>query len=111
MSRFIAPFLLVLLLSVVSQTLAQSTDRPARPPVLKSGGTYRSEENSPRTSASEWPAARANRNRNSASLVTVPAVVMDRNGRYVANLRRDEFRVYEDGVEQQLVYFNSIEKP
>ena len=36
---------------------------------------------------------------------------MDRNGRYVANLKRDDFRVYEDGVEQQLTYFNSIERP
>src|ERR1041385_5922527 len=111
MSRFIAPFLLVLFLSTVSQPLAQSTDRPARPPVLKSGGTYRGEENSARTSASESATLPANRNGNSASLVTVPAVVMDRNGRYVANLKRDDFRVYEDGVEQQLVYFNSIEKP
>jgi VWFA-related protein len=111
MNRFIAPFLLVLFLSAVSQILAQSADRPARPPVLKSGGTYRGEEKSTRTSTSESPAPRANRNSNSASLVTVPAVVMDRNGRYVANLKRDDFRVYEDGVEQQLAYFNSIEKP
>src|SRR5437763_16448331 len=111
MSRFITPFLLVLFLSAVSQTFAQSTNGPARPPVLRSGGTYRGEENSPRTSSSDSAAPRANRNNNSASLVTVPAVVMDRNGRYIANLKRDDFRVYEDGVEQQLTYFNSIEKP
>src|SRR5205085_11639154 len=46
-------FLLVLFLSAVSQTFAQSTNGPARPPVLRSGGTYRGEENSPRTSSSD----------------------------------------------------------
>lgn len=44
-------------------------------------------------------------------LVTVPAVVMDRNGRYIGNLRREDFRIYEDGVEQTVAYFASIERP
>jgi Ca-activated chloride channel family protein len=44
-------------------------------------------------------------------MITVPAVVMDRNGRYVANLRKEDFHIYEDGVEQKLSYFASVEKP
>ena len=36
---------------------------------------------------------------------------MDRNGRYIANLRKEDFRIYEDGVEQNVAYFGSIEKP
>ncbi len=44
-------------------------------------------------------------------MVTIPAVVMDRYGRYIANLRKEDFRVYEDGVEQNVAYFGSIEKP
>ena len=47
----------------------------------------------------------------STSLITVPAVVMDRNGRYIANLRKEDFKIYEDGVEQNLTYFASVEKP
>ena len=47
----------------------------------------------------------------STSLITVPAVVMDRQGRYVANLKKDDFKIYEDGVEQQVSYFASVEKP
>ena len=111
MSRFIAPLLLVLFLSTFSQSLAQSNDRPARPPVLKSGGTYGGDDNSRRTSGTESTASRSNAGGRAASLVTVPAAVMDRNGRYIANLKRDDFRIYEDGVEQSLAYFNSIEKP
>jgi hypothetical protein len=47
----------------------------------------------------------------STSLITVPAVVMDRNGRYVGNLRKEQFQIFEDGIEQKITYFASIEKP
>jgi len=47
----------------------------------------------------------------STSLITVPAVVMDRNGRYIGNLRKEDFRIFEDGVEQPVTYFASVEKP
>jgi Ca-activated chloride channel family protein len=36
---------------------------------------------------------------------------MDRDGRYVGNLRKEDFRIYEDNVEQQVAYFAPIEKP
>lgn len=45
------------------------------------------------------------------SLVTVPVSVMDRSGRYVPDLRQKDFRIFEDGVEQQVAYFASVEKP
>ncbi len=34
--------------------------------------------------------------------VVVPVTVKDRNGNLVADLRRDEFRVFEDNVEQEI---------
>jgi len=36
---------------------------------------------------------------------------MDRNGRYIANLRKEDFRVYENDVEQNVSFFASVEKP
>jgi VWFA-related protein len=36
---------------------------------------------------------------------------MDRNGRFIPNLRQQEFRIFEDGVEHEVAYFASIEKP
>ncbi len=47
----------------------------------------------------------------STSLITVPAEVLDRSGRYLGNLKKDDFRIYENGVEQQLAYFASVEQP
>src|SRR5712691_280760 len=40
-------------------------------------------------------------------LVTLTATVMDARGRYVANLRQNDFAVYEDGVKQELAYFTT----
>ena len=42
-----------------------------------------------------------------AELVTLTATVTDARGRYVANLKRNDFAVYEDGVRQELTYFNT----
>lgn len=45
------------------------------------------------------------------ALVTIPVSVMDRSGRYIPDLRQEDFRVYEDGVEHEVAYFASVEKP
>jgi Ca-activated chloride channel family protein len=45
------------------------------------------------------------------SLVTVSARVVDHKGKYVSNLRQEDFRIFEDGVEQKLAYFEPVEKP
>jgi len=83
------------------------------PPVLRSGGTYSSnqadsqkDKDSGSTDVDEGSVVRV-----STSLITVPAVVMDRNGRYIANLRKEDFHIYEDGVEQNVAYFASVERP
>ena len=47
----------------------------------------------------------------STALVTVPVSVLDRQGRFVPGLRKEDFRVFEDGVEQEVAYFESAERP
>jgi Ca-activated chloride channel homolog len=41
----------------------------------------------------------------SVELINVAATVTDRNGRFVPGLHREDFRIYEDGVEQPLTHF------
>jgi VWFA-related protein len=36
---------------------------------------------------------------------------MDRDGRYIPNLRKEDFRLWEDGVEQNVAFFSSVDKP
>ncbi|HJX91695.1 MAG TPA: VWA domain-containing protein [Pyrinomonadaceae bacterium] len=45
------------------------------------------------------------------TLVTIPVSVMDRDGRYVPNLRKEDFRLWEEGVEQDVAFFSSVDKP
>jgi VWFA-related protein len=45
------------------------------------------------------------------SLVMVPVAVMDRNGHYVPQLRRENFRIEENGVQQRIAYFATTEAP
>jgi Ca-activated chloride channel family protein len=85
---------------------AQSVDAGRRPPVLR-GTDPATAQPRDRTNSTENRSANAG----TATVVMIPTVVMDRNGRYVANLRKEDFRVYDDGVEQQVAYFAPIEKP
>ncbi len=44
-------------------------------------------------------------------LVTTPVTVMDRNGRFLPGLRKRDFKVFENGVAQEITYFQSEETP
>lgn len=45
------------------------------------------------------------------TLVRVPVSVRDRDGRYVVDLKKEDFRIYEDGVEQQVAHFGDVDEP
>ncbi len=106
-------FLAGLVMSMEVVTLAQTPEPTRTRPVLRSTGVYAGGQEQ-----SQQPANKGSNEideesvvRVNTSLITVPAIVMDRNGRYISNLRKDDFRIYEDGVEQKISYFASVEKP
>jgi Ca-activated chloride channel homolog len=45
------------------------------------------------------------------ALVTVPVSVLDRQGRFIPNLRREDFSVFENGIEQSIAFFEPADKP
>ena len=45
------------------------------------------------------------------NLVTFPVSVLDRNGRFIPGLRQQDFKIFENGVEQKIEIFNSVEQP
>jgi Ca-activated chloride channel family protein len=45
------------------------------------------------------------------SLVTIPVSVMDRDGKFVSLLKKRDFRIYEDGVEQDIESLMAVETP
>ena len=85
-----------------------------RPPVLRGGNqspngqqpsSTQSQNNGPEE-VGEGDIVRVN-----TTLVSIPVSVTDRDGKYIPNLRKEDFRIWEDGVEQQVAYFASTEKP
>ena len=43
-------------------------------------------------------------------LITVPVTVLDREGRYIANLKKEDFKIFENGIEQEVAFFESAEQ-
>jgi VWFA-related protein len=98
-----------------------TTPSTQRRPVLQGGTTTSSGNRAPVPQSSSRPSAPTNDDpeevgdgdvvRVNTTLVTIPVSVMDRSGRFIPNLRQQDFRVYEDGVEHEVAYFASVEKP
>ncbi|HWP42812.1 MAG TPA: VWA domain-containing protein, partial [Blastocatellia bacterium] len=47
----------------------------------------------------------------SATLVEVPATVTDRAGKFIPDLAREDFKVFEDGKQQQIAMFSTVKQP
>ena len=112
--RATVSFLAVLFSMALAGSVCAQTPEQARPrPVLRSGGTYSSNQREPQNASNKESneVDAGDVVRVSTSLIMVPAAVMDRNGRYIPNLKKEDFRIYEDGVEQNVAYFASVERP
>ena len=45
------------------------------------------------------------------NLIQTPVSVLDRQGRFIGNLKQKDFKIYEDGIEQRIELFQSSEQP
>src|SRR5678816_3816598 len=96
MSRIPPILLFVLLFSLA--TLAQQTDnsRPQPPPAAEG-----EPQQSPRSNDDEVV-------RITTNLVQVDAVVTDKNGKLITDLRPDEVQIFEDGHQQKITNFSIV---
>lgn len=44
-------------------------------------------------------------------IVSIPVKVLDRNGRFIGGLTKENFKVLEDNVEQEIAYFSNEQQP
>jgi Ca-activated chloride channel homolog len=131
MKKFIVVLLLLSLTSTLA-TFAEAQDRPrrvgtqtnppttpaptspARPPVLGGSNYPTNRQPAPQQDPVQQGPEEVDAGdviRVNTTLVTIPVSVMDRDGRYVPNLRKEDFRLWEDGVEQDVAFFASVDKP
>jgi Ca-activated chloride channel homolog len=94
-------FFVLVLLTAVAQ--AQQASNPLQPAASKpqSQGTVQSKDEE----VGEGEVVRI-----TASLVSVPVSVVDREGKYVVDLQQKDFRIYEDGVEQAITHFSNVDQ-
>src|SRR6185295_16632200 len=101
-----------------TQTSPQRTDesqigRPPAPPVLRGANRDPNEQRpaAPQKDAGPEEVGEGDVVKVDTTLVSIPVAVMDRDGKYIPDLAKDNFRIWENDVEQKVAYFASTEKP
>ena len=82
---------------------------PNSPPVLSGTSRY------PGTTTQPTPPVKADDDNEvikiETNLVTMPVSVLDREGRFIAGLQQKDFQIFENGIQQKVDYFQSVEQP
>lgn len=87
---------------------------PTRPPVLGGANTNPSTQTQTESSTNNNGPEEVGAGdvvRVDTTLVTLPVSVTDRDGRYIPNLNKANFRIWEDDIEQDVAFFSSVDKP
>lgn len=45
------------------------------------------------------------------ALISVPVSVSDREGHYISGLKKEDFTIYQDGIEQKITFFATYDEP
>ena len=106
------PIIFLLFLGLLTQTPPQSKPTPTAPPVMRGDPNSNVPAQPSRKHENEMQEVAENDVISvDTTVVNVPVSVLQRDGKYVPNLNKEDFRLWEDGVEQQIAYFASVEKP
>src|SRR4029453_3158073 len=95
--------------SLQNDVPGSSTTR--KPPVLSNDAPTRSQDQT--TNGFTTPADSEENEvvRIETNLVTMPVSVVDREGRFISGLQQNDFHIFENGVEQKVGFFQSVEQP
>ena len=90
--------------------------RPSGPPTLAKAGSpsqtsNATDVNEPAADPGPEELSEGDVLRVDTTLVTVPVSVLDRQGRFIPNLKREDFTLLENGTEQSIAFFETAEKP
>ncbi len=86
---------------------------PPAPPVLRGANRDPNEQKpaAPQKDAGPEEVGEGDVVKVETTLVSIPVAVMDRDGKYIPDLTKDNFRIWENDTEQKVAYFASTEKP
>ncbi len=92
--------------AVVTQTPTQPKEK--LPPSLK-GDTKKTQENTPANE--EITVEDDEIIRVETNVVNIPVAVFDRDGKFISGLQKEDFQIFENGVEQKIEEFATVQKP
>lgn len=101
-ARKFAPKLYFLWLAATSLAVALPGAQQQQQPGPPSAPDNAPQSTTPPASSAQQPKIIAR-----TDTVVIPVTVKDRQGQLVAGLQRDDFRIFDDGVEQQIVFFSA----
>jgi Ca-activated chloride channel family protein len=109
-------FLFFALAWVAEFSVAAQSGRRAQPsptPTPRASTDQRPESRPPLNQAPQTPVAPDESGviKIDTSLVSIPLTALDRTGRYVPFMKKEDFRVFEDGVEQEIADFTPVTVP
>ena len=90
------------------QTVAVAENETPRPKLASGVSSANPSETAPKV---ETPPADPSALRIETTLVIVPVMAMDKDGKYLPGLAAADFEVYEDGVKQEISDFGGAETP
>jgi VWFA-related protein len=98
--------------TTTTQSDSSTQNKVKLPPVLKGGtNSTNKTQTTTNTTADTTDEDDGEVIRVETSLVTIPVSVLDRNGRFVSGLKKQDFKIFENGVEQKVDSFASVEQP
>src|SRR3954468_22158690 len=111
----LALFLVVTLLAagLYAQSGRKRSDSTTTPTTKSNSNSNTSTTESDDVNVVEGPAETIEDDtlRVNTSLVMVPVSVMDHYGKYIPTLRRQDFKIFDQGVEQKIAYFATVDQP
>lgn len=85
---------------------SETTQAPAPAPKQEEPPQQQQETEAPPTDQQDVETVRVETN-----LVTVPVIVSDRGDIYLPDLKREDFVIFEDGVKQEISFFETVTAP
>jgi VWA domain-containing protein len=108
--RRLKKFLLLLLaLSVFASVTAQSRRQPQKSPPTQKPAPVQQKETAP--APTPPPDQNVETLKTDTDLVTVPVIASSRTGKYIADLTKEEFKLSEDGVPQEIAFLATVNAP
>jgi len=90
----------------VSETKKKSNQRPVESPTPPGGDNTAQQNPNEKAEIDDSEVISV-----ATGVVSIPVKVLDRNGRFIGGLTKEQFKVFEDNVEQEIEYFSNEQQP